>query len=331
MAAKKILKKRIIMIHGLASKPPKKDVHALWSQCLVENLAIVDPVLAKSLAGSKSVLRHAYWANATPHHLEDTSDYVEALEGRVAQVIVDRRASGEGFHVGKGAKIAAFFKDKTEDLVKILAGALMVKEGVMKAFMAETKLYDEDQYIADEMRRPLEKELRSAWDDGCDVALLSHSMGSFIAYDVLWRFAHRSTKGFAEYNDKRVQLFTTMGSPLGDNTIRSMLFAKHHKKDSERQFPTNIDFWHNYSCLGDAVSHPSNLESSYFKPMRKLGLFPSGTRAIDYDHLHNPFQVVGHSGNRGREKRNPHKSYGYLVQPRLATWIQDFLKSDLTY
>tara|TARA_B100000315_G_C14515887_1_gene559115 strand:+ start:200 stop:403 length:204 start_codon:yes stop_codon:yes gene_type:complete len=30
--------KTIIMIHGLASKPPEKDVHELWSLSIRENL-----------------------------------------------------------------------------------------------------------------------------------------------------------------------------------------------------------------------------------------------------------------------------------------------------
>jgi len=35
--------------------------------------------------------------------------------------------------------------------------------------------------------------------------------------------------------------------------------------------------------------------------------------------------VVTHAGNRKKEKRNPHKSYGYLAQPRLGSWIADYL------
>ena len=66
--------------------------------------------------------------------------------------------------------------------------------------------------------------------------------------------------------------------------------------------------------------------SSY--PMAKEKLFPKriGHRAKNYDNLYNPFTVVTHKGNRTKEKRNPHKSYGYLVQPRLGTWVADFLR-----
>ena len=181
------------------------------------------------------------------------------------------------------------------------------------------------------MRESLENELRDAWDNDREVVLISHSMGTFIAYDVLWRFAHRQVDGYRQYKNKKVKIFVTMGSPLGDQTIRDLLFSKHHKKKGVRQYPTNIDYWHNYSCMGDVVSHYDKFEGDLFKPMQDLKIFPDKKkfRTIDYNGLHNPFTVVSHSGNKGKEKRNPHKSYGYLVQPRLGTWLTDFLNENL--
>ena len=157
-------------------------------------------------------------------------------------------------------------------------------------------------------------------------------MGTFISYDVLWRFSHRHTDGFKKYRNKRVKMLVTMGSPLGDSTVRELLFAQQHKKHATRQFPTNIDFWHNYACLGDLVSHQKNFDEIFYNPMRKLKLFRSTKkfRSIDYLDLHNPFEVVSHAGNRNKEKRNPHKSYGYLAQPRLGSWISDYLLDRLS-
>ena len=101
--------------------------------------------------------------------------------------------------------------------------------------MRETELYDQDQYIADQIRAPLENALRRAWDEGREPIILAHSMGTFISYDVLWRFAHRRTAGFSEYNKRRVKMFITMGSPLGDETVRNLLFAHHHENHSLRK------------------------------------------------------------------------------------------------
>ena len=124
-----------------------------------------------------------------------------------------------------------------------------------------------------------------------------------------------------------------MGSPLGDKSVRDLLFSQHHKSDNERHYPTNIDFWHNYACLGDVVSHYHNFEKKFFTPMRELEIFPRipKYRAIDYAKLYNPFEVVSHDGNKGRERSNPHKSYGYLVQHRLGSWLVDFLNGDIKY
>lgn len=325
-------RKRIIMIHGLASKPPQSDLHEMWSSCLIENIRVDDAPLGDALERHReTVFRSAYWANATPHHLEDDEDYVTKLRVQVQNVIKARQDIKDDFHVGREEKLGAFFKDRGLDVARILVGALTVKDDVLKAYLREVDLYSSDQYIADRMRAPLENELRSAWESDCDVALLAHSMGTFIGYDVLWRFSHRNDPGFTEYRNRRVQIFTTMGSPLGDTAVRDLLFARFHEQEGIRQFPTNIDFWHNCSCLGDAVAYQNNFNSLFFEPMRSLGILPQHPvhRAIDYASLHNPFEVVEHEGNIGRERRNPHKSYGYLVQPRLGTWIADFLHGRL--
>jgi len=319
--------KKIIMIHGLASKPPPDFTHHLWRRTLIENIRVSNRQLARNLDADAEVFESAYWANVVPHHIPDDASYYKKLQRQVDKVIDERREIKDGFHVGTKEKVGSFFKDRGLDLVKLLAGALTIKDDVMTEFLRETELYDQDQYIADQMRAPLENALRRAWDEGREPIIVSHSMGTFISYDVLWRFSHRKTAGFKKYNHKRVKMFITMGSPLGDSTVRDLLFARHHQDHGKRQFPTNIDCCHNYACLGDVVAHQKNFSDIFYRPMRELKLFPSNKkfRSIDYVDLHNPFEVVTHSGNRNKEKRNPHKSYGYLAQPRLGSWIADYL------
>ena len=321
--------KKIIMIHGLASKPAPEITHQLWRRTLIENIRVSHRLLARSLEAHPDIFESAYWANIVPHHIPDDAAYSKLLSQQVDKVIAERGEIKDRFHVGSGEKMSGFFKDRGLDLVKLLAGALTVKDDVMTHFLRETELYDQDQYIADQIREPLETALRRAWDEGREPIILAHSMGTFISYDVLWRFAHRRTAGFGNYNKRRVKMFVTMGSPLGDETVRNLLFARHHEGHSlrRRQYPTNIDFWHNYACLGDVVAHHKNFHDIFYAPMRELKLFPANRkfRSIDYTDLHNPFEVVTHTGNRKRQKRNPHKSYGYLAQPRLGSWIADYL------
>lgn len=318
--------KKIIMIHGLASKPPRDITHQLWRKTLTENIRVSHAQLARQLDADADVFESAYWADVIPHHVPDDAAYTRKLQRQVEKVIDERREIKGKFHVGVGEKIGGFFKDRGLDLAKLLAGALTVKDDVMTSFLRETELYEQDQYISDQIRAPLEDALRRAWDQGREPVIVSHSMGTFISYDVLWRFSHRHTEGFKNYRNKRVKMFITLGSPLGDATVRELLFAGQHKKHSVRQYPANIDFWHNYACLGDVVAHQKNFDEIFYASMRKLGLFPGKKfRSIDYVDLHNPFEVVSHAGNRNTEKRNPHKSYGYLAQPRLGSWIADYL------
>ena len=320
-------RKRIIMVHGLAAKPPEAITHDLWRYTLTENIRVDQPQLASDLDAHPEVFKSAYWADSVPHHIPDDPAYYRKLRLQVEKVIAERKKVKDAFHVGRGEAVMGFFKDRGLDLVKLLAGALSIKDDVMRGFLRETDLYDRDQYIADRVRAPLEKALRRAWDDGCEPIVISHSMGTFIAYDVLWRFSHRKPDGFGEYHKRRVKMLVTLGSPLGESAVRDMLFARHHQAGSARRFPRNIDFWHNYACLGDVVSHQKNFDELFYKPMRELKLLSNTKkfRSIDYVDLHNPYEVVSHPGNKGREKRNPHKSYGYLAQPRLGSWVADYL------
>jgi hypothetical protein len=324
--------KRIILVHGLASKPPEEDLHRLWSDCIVNSIKVDDPALAKELrADADRVLRSGYWANEIPHHIEDDRSYVKKLETQVKLTCSERARKKDGFHVGLGDRFTAFFKSKGLDVINVLSSALTIKDNVAEHYLREIELYSHDQYIADRVRKPLEDALRDAWQAGDDVAILSHSMGTFITYDVLWRFSHRNTPEFRKWRRKQVQMLVTMGSPLGDPLVQDMLFARHFKDTGKRAYPTNVQRWLNFSALGDVVAHDSTLEDDFMKPMTDLNMLSASPRQRfrDYTKLYNPFVVVPHTGNKGSEKRNPHKSYGYLVQPKLSQWLGRFLRGEL--
>jgi len=187
--------KKIILVHGLGSKPTPEITHDLWRRTLIENIRVSHKLLAQSLDVHKDIFESAYWANFVPHHIPDDVAYSKKLRLQVDKVIAERREIKDRFHVGTGEKVSSFFKDRGIDLAKLLAGALTVKDDVMTRFLRETELYDQDQYIADQIRRPLEDTLRHAWDQGREPIIVAHSMGTFISYDVLWRFAHRRTSG----------------------------------------------------------------------------------------------------------------------------------------
>ena len=324
--------KKIILIHGLASKPPEEKLSDFWRKSLIGSIAINNRDLSEQLEKSDNVIDLVYWANEIPHHIPDDEQYCEQLNEQITKLLDERTLKGDEFHVGTKEKIGEFFKDRGADLVKMISRALTIQDNVANKFLSEIRLYQNDQYIADKIRSKLEKSIIDAWDRDIDPVILSHSMGTFITYDVLWRFSHRTEEKYQKYRNKRVRMLATMGSPLAEKVVIDLMFRHYHDCDTVRAFPLNIDYWHNYSCLGDIVCHEDKLKKEYFDPMKKLGLFDGDgeNRFNDYRNLYNPFEAVSHDRNKDKEKNNPHKSYGYLVQPKLAKWVTRYLQDELS-
>ena len=297
-------KYKILFIHGLSSKPPADVLLSRWRRCLVENMRFYDEELGKAMDDrADDLFEMAYWANVIPDHIEDDPS---ATERPLEDVIRVRRERGDKFHVPlEREKFKSFWIDKGLDAVDIVANVLSVKDDVAKKKLEELRLYWDDQYMAHRIRGTLVEPLRRALNEERCVAILSHSMGTFVAFDVLWRFSHHREED--DMWGKRVDLFLTMGSPLGDTMIQSLLLGKRYGYKESRGLLTNVDFWVNFAALGDIVSHDSSLTDD-FRAMRDLNLLRDFR---DYQNLYNPYR--NHEGTL-----NPHKSYGYLLQPKLA-------------
>jgi hypothetical protein len=312
--------KTIICIHGLASKPPENKFREYWTHCITENLLAFSNEEGLSIPEStRYEIKTAYWANAVPSHLEDTEDYCSALEDRIEELVELRKRQGKSFHQQKKWTLSKWSKRKLLTIADTLADAISIKDNVVEKKCEEVRLYRHDQHTADRIREPIIKAITDAWRQGHEIMIISHSMGTFIAYDVLWQLSQRTD--FAQYHDKRIRRLVTMGSPLGNDYVQGLMFGDRYK-GQYRSYPGNIDSWINLSAYGDVVSHDSTLEDDFMLPMKNEGMLPSSGEAHrDYIKLWNPFIAV--SG-----KANPHKSYGYLVQPKLAQWIHQFICED---
>ncbi|MCZ6777906.1 MAG: hypothetical protein V3U86_02960 [Acidobacteriota bacterium] len=319
---------RIIFVHGLASKPPEAKLLELWKKALIENVRTDSKTLASSLEKEPDLFRSAYWANAVPDHIEDSPGYVKKLERAVDAVIRIRRDAGKSLHISKAGWVGAKVKKFGQGIVYSLAGALTLKDNVISQNIHEISLYRADQYVADRIREPLERELGDAWKSGKQPVIIAHSMGSFVVYDVLWRFSHRSEAFYREHRKDKVGLLITMGSPLGDSTLRDFMLIERWKEalkscsreERRRYYPTNIRRWQNYCAYGDIVCHDSTLDNDFFEGLRSDVGGYGRNDLRDYARLYNPY--VGTAG-----KPNPHKSYGYLIQPKLSQKLRSFLGS----
>lgn len=312
----------IIGTHGLASKPPEALLRDHWIRCLWLNIREQAPSLADQFtdrdAFGEEAFQLVYWANKIPDHLEDDEDWCFLVE-RQLEAFLEKREGDEKFHVPRKG-VSVLNKSKLANVAAMLSRALSIQDEIVEKQFHEINLYRNDQYIAEKVRAPLEAALRKAWADNREIILIAHSMGSFVAYDVLWELSHRTPKRTGE--NGRIKLFITVGSPLANATIRETLLADRYGKDTVRHYPTIVDAWHNYAAAGDVVSHDSTLGDDYHDKMQKLGLLSSAAYSgRDYVDLYSPFEEP--SGNM-----NPHSIYGYLVQPKLGAWLGRMMKEE---
>jgi pimeloyl-ACP methyl ester carboxylesterase len=140
------------------------------------------------------------------------------------------------------------------------------------------------------------------------VLLIGHSLGSVIAWDVLWQLSHDKPAPC------RVDLFLTIGSPLGTRYVQRRLMGSREK--GRRRYPVNIRRWINVTSVGDLMAVDPKLRSD-FDEMIRLGLIE---------------EIRDHPGPvynfyRSDEGLNVHRSYGYLVNPVVGGIIAEWWRA----
>jgi hypothetical protein len=160
--------------------------------------------------------------------------------------------------------------------------------------------------VADFVRRLLKVPLQAAGKSDRPVLLIGHSMGSIVAYDALWELSHDGIDGC------RIDLFMTMGSPLGQKFIQRRI--KGAQEEPERRYPNNIGRWVNIAAVGDLTAIDMRLKDDY-QQMVDLGL----TENIEDRQIYNYFRLDG--------ELNAHAEYGYLINAVTAGLIAEWWRS----
>jgi hypothetical protein len=157
--------------------------------------------------------------------------------------------------------------------------------------------------IATHTREMLKMPLRAAWESGRPVLLIAHSMGSVIAYDALWEMSRDSR------DELQIDLFLTMGSPLGQSYLRRHLLG--HGKSGRDRYPDNIRRWVNLSAVGDMTAVNPYLAED-FGEMLRLGL----VEHIEDIEIFNFFRLDG--------ELNVHAEYGYMANRETAAVVANW-------
>lgn len=153
---------------------------------------------------------------------------------------------------------------------------------LLRYWLTDVYRYFHNPTFALEIEKPLIRLLQEYRHHS--ITLISHSLGTVIAYNVLQKLAAQRTT-----QDITIDKWITLGSPLGLASVKAQL--KRNLQGS-LAVPENVLAWHNYSDKRDIVCIDGDLADDFAKNN-------SGVSVQD-------FQVVN------AYPGNPHKSYGYL-------------------
>ncbi len=145
----------------------------------------------------------------------------------------------------------------------------------------------------------------NAIERGDDVLLISHCIGSVIAYDALWSLSRGGYRD-GRCAPARSTTWLTIGAPLGDESVKRRLEGA--GADGAARYPNNILSWVNVAAEDDYVCHDDRLANDYARHARATAGQPHRRRA----HL----QLAVRYG-----RSNPHNAFGYLIHPRISRAI----------
>lgn len=273
-------------VPGIRAKPPP-DVHrALVLRCLVEGIRRADAEVATALEASPDSLQLVLWGHEFYDEYRDVRPDEPGIEALLADPRPGRASIGEVNSLRRQAVYLAHrFGDRFPGLIDWLAG-----EGTRTNIADSGRYFLNVDGVADRIRGLLRAELERSWAAGERVLLMAHSFGSVVAWDTLWALKDRAGP---------VDLFLTMGSPLGTRYIRSRLMGA--GATGTARYPRTIRRWRNLCAIGGLTALGHRFAED-FAEMRRLGLVEEITDRTD---LVNPF--------RGAEGLNVHRCYGYFV------------------
>lgn len=290
----------IIFVPGKNPKPEPINHLSLLERCLLQGVENIDPAVAQQMRESSS-LRLCAWNHDFYHQYEEISDQAQWLD-----IMLSKHQANL-----KDKLASSSLKIKFERLLYLVGGYLpklakLFAPAAMKAMEEGTLAYFENHdNVAQKIRDKLKVQLLAAAEAEQRVLLIGHSMGSIIAYDTLLELMHDSG------HRKLVDLFLTLGSPLGMDYVQQRLLS--YDALDLNSFPDNIKHWKNIAAVGDRVSVENTLADD-FAPMLEGNLIET---IEDYNH-----NVTNWFYND--EGYNFHRSYAYLVNPIVAKIIKEW-------
>lgn len=300
----------IILIHGLGNKPSKLLLENWWKKAMLEGLK------SNNYKTRLPQVEMVYWAdivyekplNENIKNPEDPYYLEEKYTKGSKQFQVENHETRK--------KVIDFINKQINKLFlneDLSLNYRFIADSIVNSYFKELEIYykekcsDEnvdDCHVKEIIRKRLLAILEKYKND--EIMLISHSMGSIIAFDTINFLAPHI----------KVNTFITMGSPLGLPIVISKISSEQKKKmnnDYVIKTPFNIiNNWYNFSDILDKVAFNFRLNDDFSENIY-------GVKPID-------FLVVNNYEMNG--EANPHKSYGYLRTKEFSSVLNEFISSE---
>jgi hypothetical protein len=306
-------KRTLVYVHGRQCQPGPEAMLDLMLSALAAGIERDYP---ENLSDFRAISKRlAYYGDRTNALLRERGEhYDEQLDlGDCRNALQQLRSldKRKKFSLANYDKLPG--KSAVPELAAGVAGPLLSSIGLGGKLIAKVApdvvaYWDKKSDFAPAVRGAVRAAICDALQGDEQLLLVTHGTGSIIAWDVLWQLSHDPR--FAEFASSKIDTWITLGSPLGDTTVRRRLLGAREK--ARRKFPNNIVSWHNVSAEDDWLCHDNTLADDYKGMLRQKQV--SAIR--DY-------RIYNLSVRYG--KSDPHCALGYLVHPRTSQLIVDWL------
>ena len=308
--------KTLLFVHGRDFKPAPESFMDL---CIASMQAGIERDYPE-FADEFNVLdkRIAYYGDITGEFLSAHGQrYDEALDlGDRRNALIKLRSyeKKKQFGVSRYDRLPgkSALPEFAADVVAPVLGRLGLYDALVNRVGPDIAEYwNANSTFAERIRERVRAAICLALDVGNQVLLISHGTGCVVTYDVLWQLSHDPAYA-AEYSNRKIDVWLTAGAPLGDSMAAKRLLGC-DRKGVER-YPVNVVSWHNLSAEDDYISHDDTLADD-FRPMLKQ-------KQVSCIRDYKVYNLAVRYG-----KSNPHSSMGYLVHPRTAQIIVEWLQN----
>ena len=309
------MSQRIIFIHGRSFKPARPALRKLWIAATRQGIARSAPDKLTTFDRAHKVF--VYYGELSNAFLRSRGKhYDEAADLRDRKACLRQLSSFREQDFTKEHYEALPGQSSLMELLADLASGPLYGLGLSERAITTVapdlcEYWNPDASFGSELRWSFSEALRRALNAQDEILVVAHSLGTMIAWDTFWKFSYAGE--YRHLRDRYVALWITLGSPLGDSTVKAQL--KGAQATGPRRFPTNITRWENVAAVDDYISHDEELANDYHEMLDSGG-------ALERLQDHRIYNLAIRHG-----RSNPHSSVGYLIHPIVSRLISGWLRT----